>query len=150
MMTMREIQKKLRKNNSKNYTLYVFCNFISLMLITAYSAMMFSPTVLKVLPEGGDSRKQVTAIFVLACVGCVVFTIYAAGLFFRKKSKEIGTMMALGASKKRLRPILLSETVMLSGLSSLVGTAAGMPFAWLIWQGFRLLVVNSKENEPGL
>ena len=35
MMTMREIQKKLRKNNSKNYTLYVFCNFISLMLITA-------------------------------------------------------------------------------------------------------------------
>ena len=145
MMTMREIQKKLRKNNSKNYTLYVFCNFISLMLITAYSAMMFSPTVLKVLPEGGDSRKQVTAIFVLACVGCVVFTIYAAGLFFRKKSKEIGTMMALGASKKRLRPILLSETVMLSGLSSLVGTAAGMPFAWLIWQGFRLLVVNSKE-----
>lgn len=145
MMTMREIQKKLRKNNSKNYTLYIFCNFISLMLITAYSAMMFSPTVLKVLPEGGDSRKQVMAIFALACVGCVVFTIYAAGLFFRKKSKEIGTMMALGASKKRLAPALISETVMLSGLSSLIGTAAGIPFAWIIWQGFRLLVVDSEE-----
>ncbi len=145
MMTMREVQKKLRKNNSKNYALYTFCTFISLMLITAYSAMMFSPTVLKVLPEGGDSRKQVMAIFALACVGCVVFTIYAAGLFFRKKSKEIGTMMALGASKKRLAPGLISETVLLSGLSALAGTAAGIPFAWLIWQGFRLLVVDSKE-----
>ena len=144
-MTMRVIQKKLRKNNSKNYTLYTFCNCISLMLITAYSAMMFSPTVLKVLPEGGDSRKQVMAIFALACVGCVVFTIYAAGLFFRKKSKEIGTMMALGASKKRLTPILISETVTLSGLSALAGTAAGIPFAWLIWQGFRLFVVDSNE-----
>lgn len=145
MMTMRDIQKKLRKNNSKNYTLYTFCNFISLMLITAYAAMMFSPTVLKVLPEGGDSRKQVMAIFALACVGCVVFTIYAAGLFFRKKSKEIGTMMALGASKKRLTPMLISETVTLSGLSALAGTAAGIPFAWLIWQGFRLFVVDSDE-----
>lgn len=145
MMTMKDIQKKLRKNNSKNYTLYAFCNFISLMLITAYSAMMFSPTVLAVLPDGGDSRKQVMAIFALACVGCVVFTIYAAGLFFRKKSKEIGTMMALGASKKRLAPGMISETVTISGLSALAGTAAGIPFAWLVWQAFRLAVVDSAE-----
>lgn len=145
MKTMREVQKKLRRNNSKNYGLYTFCTFISLMLITAYSAMMFSPTVLSVLPDGGDSRKQVMAIFVLACVGCVVFTIYAAGLFFRKKSKEIGTLMALGASKKRLAPGLISETVTLSGLSALAGTLAGIPFAWIIWQGFRQLVVDSEE-----
>lgn len=145
MMTMRDVQRKLKKNNSKNYVLYTFCNFVSLMLITAYSAMMFSPTVLKVLPEGGDSRKQVTAIFVLACVGCVVFTIYSAGLFFRKKAKEIGTMMALGASKKRLKPGLVSETLTISGLSSLIGVVTGVPFAWLIWQAFRLLIVDSSE-----
>ena len=39
-----------------------FCNFISLMLITAYSGMMFSPTVQTILPDGGDSRKQMYAI----------------------------------------------------------------------------------------
>lgn len=145
MMTMKAIQRKLRKHNRKQYSLYAFCNFISLMLITAYSAMMFSPTVLSVLPEGGDSRKQMIAIFVLACVGCVVFTIYSAGLFFRKKSKEIGIMMALGASKQRLAPGVISETAIVSGLSALAGTVCGMPFAWLIWQAFRLLVVDSAE-----
>ena len=55
------------------------------MLISAYSAMIFSPTILTVLPEGGDSRKQMIAIFVLALFGCTVFTVYAASLFFRKE-----------------------------------------------------------------
>ena len=70
------------------------------MLITAYSAMMFSPTVLNIFPEGGDSLKQMYAIFVLALVGCIVFTVYASTLFFRKKSRQLGILMALGASRR--------------------------------------------------
>ena len=46
--------------------------------------MMRSPTILTVLPEGGDSRKQVMMVFVLAVLGCGVFTTYASGLFFRQ------------------------------------------------------------------
>ena len=42
--------------------------------------MMCAPTILEVLPEGGDSRKQVDMIFVLAVLGCAVFTAYAAGV----------------------------------------------------------------------
>ena len=93
MMTMKSLEKKLQKADRKQAALYLFCNFVSLLLITAYSAMMFSPTVLKVLPEGGDSRKQMTAIFVLALFGCVVFTIYASSLFFRKKARQLGTLI---------------------------------------------------------
>ena len=74
-MTMKELEKRLRKQDYQQAKLYLFCNFISLMLITAYSIMMLAPTVLEVLPEGGDSRKQMVAIFVLAAVGCVGFTI---------------------------------------------------------------------------
>ena len=70
MTTMRDLEKKLRKLDYHQARLYLFCNFISLMLITAYSIMMMAPTVLEVLPEGGDSRKQMVAIFVLAAVGC--------------------------------------------------------------------------------
>ena len=83
MKTMKELEGKLHRAEWKQAILYLLCNFLSLMLITAYAAMMFSPTVLNVLPEGGDSRKQVMAIFVLAMFGCVIFTIYAASLFFR-------------------------------------------------------------------
>lgn len=145
MITMNKINKSLRKANRRNAALYLFCNFISLMLITAYSAMMFSPTVLNTLPEGGDSRKQVIAIFVLACFGCVVFTIYASNLFFRMKSREIGIMMALGASRERLAPGLFKEIAVLSGGSAAVGIIMGVPFAWILWQAFSLFLVNSED-----
>ena len=66
MMRMQDVFAKLRRANRKNATLYLICNFVAMMLITAFAAMMFSPTVLTILPEGGDSRKQVYAIFALA------------------------------------------------------------------------------------
>ena len=80
MKTFSEVYAKLRKNNKKNYLLLMGCCFFSVLLITAYVTMMRSPTVLNVLPEGGDSRKQVMAVFVLPVVGCGVFTTYASML----------------------------------------------------------------------
>ena len=109
--------------------------------------MMFSPTVLLVLPEGGDSRKQMTTIFALALFGCVVFTIYASNLFFRRKSRQLGTLMAIGASRKRLAPGLFREVLLLSCASSLLGIAAGSPFVFLLWSGFRLFIVDSQEMQ---
>lgn len=147
MMTMNQLENKLRKADSKQAALYLFCNFVSLLLITAYSAIMFSPTVLLVLPEGGDSRKQMTAIFALALFGCVVFTIYASNLFFRRKSRQLGTLMAIGASRKRLAPGLFREVLLLICASSLLGIAAGIPFVFLLWSGFRLFIVDSQEMQ---
>ena len=86
-----------------------------------YPAMIpdvYKRQVLTVLPEGGDSRKQMIAIFVLALFGCTVFTVYAASLFFRKKSRQIGTLMALGASRRRLAPGLFREVFTLSTVSA--------------------------------
>ena len=145
MSTMQFMERKLQKADRKQASLYLFCNFISLMLISAYSAMMFSPTILDILPEGGDSRKQVYAIFALSLFGCVIFTIYAASLFFRKKSRQLGILMALGASRKRLAPGLFREVFTLSASSSVLGIVAGFPFVWLLWNGFRLFLVNSEE-----
>ena len=70
--TMAELESRLRRTNQKQAALYLFCNFISLMLMTAYSGLMFSPTVQDIFPPGGDSRKQLYAIFVLALFGCVM------------------------------------------------------------------------------
>lgn len=147
MTTFSSLLRKLQKSEQKQALLYLFCNFVSLLLITAYSAMMFSPTVLLVLPEGGDSRKQMAAIFVLALFGCVVFTIYASCLFFRKKARQLGILMALGASRKKLAPGLFQEVITLSGISSLIGIIAGFPFVWLLWYGFRIFIVDSAEMQ---
>lgn len=145
MKNLKNLEQKLQRADRKQATLYLFCNFISLMLITAYAGMMFSPTVQTILPDGGDSRKQMYAIFVLALFGCVVFTVYAASLFFRKKSRQLGILMALGASRKQLTPGLFREVLLLSGVSSLLGILAGFPFLLLLWNGFRITMFDTAE-----
>lgn len=145
MMNMKQMEQKLQRADRKQSRLYLFCNFMALMIISAYSALMLSPTVQKVFPEGGDSAKQMYMIFVMTLVGCVVFTIYALGLFFRHKSGQLGVLMALGASRKRLAPGLFREVIFLSGVSATAGTAAGFPFVWVIWHAFRLFLVDSSD-----
>lgn len=145
IMNMKQMEQKLQRADRKQSRLYLFCNFMALMIISAYSALMLSPTVQKVFPEGGDSAKQMYMIFVMTLVGCVVFTIYALGLFFRHKSGQLGVLMALGASRKRLAPGLFREVILLSGVSAIAGTVAGFPFVWVIWHAFRLFLVDSSD-----
>lgn len=146
-LSMKTMEQKLQKAGRKHSRLYLFCNFIALMIISAYSALMCSGTVQTVFPSGGDSRKQMYAIFVMTLVGCIVFTVYASGLFFRHKSAQLGILMALGASRKRLLPGLFREVLFLSGASAGAGIIAGFPFVWLIWSFFRLVLVDSSEME---
>ncbi len=145
LFTMKGIEQKLQKAGRKQAYLYLFSNFVALMIITAYAVLMLSQTVQAAFPKGGDSRKQMYMIFVLTLAGCVVFTVYAAGLFFRHKSKQIGVLMALGASKKRLMPGMMREVLLLSSLSAVSGILAGFPFVWLLWGLFRLVLVDSSE-----
>ncbi|OUQ39858.1 FtsX-like permease family protein [Faecalibacterium sp. An122] len=140
-----EVCGVLRRKNKSRYALLAGCSFFSVLLITAYSCMMRSPTILSVLPEGGDSRKQVMMVFVLAVVGCAVFTAYAAGLFFRQKSRETGVFLALGAARRQLQAEMGKELAVLSLLSCAAGALLGGPLAWGVWQIFRLFLVDSQE-----
>lgn len=145
MQTFSQVYAALRRANRKQYMLLASCSFFSVLLITAYVCMMRSPTILSVLPEGGDSRKQVMMIFALAVVGCGVFTTYASGLFFRQKSRETGVFLALGASRAQLRRELGRELALISFGSCAAGAALGAPLAWGLWQIFRMCVVDTDE-----
>ncbi|MCI9121408.1 MAG: FtsX-like permease family protein [Oscillibacter sp.] len=140
-----EIYARMRRKNQKQYVLLVGCCFFSVLLITAYVCMMRAPTVLNVLPEGGDSRKQVMMIFTLAVLGCAVFTTYASGLFLRQKSRETGVFLALGASRAQVRRELYRELGVISLGSCAAGAVLGGPLAWILWQFFRLCVVDTEE-----
>ena len=145
MKTFSQVYARLRRKNRGQYALLALCCFFSVLLITAYVCMMRSPTILSVLPEGGDSRKQVMMVFVLAVIGCGVFTTYAAGLFFRQKSRETGVFLALGASRRQLRSEMGKELAVLSLGSCAAGAVLGGPLAWAVWQLFRLFLVDSQE-----
>ncbi|HIX90378.1 MAG TPA: ABC transporter permease [Candidatus Agathobaculum pullicola] len=145
MRTFTQIYATLRRKNRGQYALLSGCCFFSVLLITAYVCMMRSPTILAVLPEGGDSRKQVMMIFILAVIGCSVFTTYAAGLFFRQKSRETGVFLALGASRWQLKRELRRDLTVISLGSCAAGAILGSPLAWALWQIFRALVVDTQE-----
>lgn len=145
MNTFSKVNAALRRQNIKHYMLLAGCCFFSVLLITAYSCMMRSPTILSVLPEGGDSRKQMMMIFVLAVIGCGVFTTYASGLFFRHKARETGILLALGATKKQIGTNLLTEISLITMISSALGALLGIPLSILIWNIFRLLIVDSMD-----
>lgn len=145
MRSLSDVFTTLRKKSRGQYLL-LFCSlFFSVLLITAFCLMMRSPTVLNVLPVGGDSRKQVMMIFVLAVIGCGAFTLYAAGLFFRQKSREMGTFLALGASRKLLFVQLRREVGTIAVLACAIGMALGTPLAWLVWSIFRLTLMDTPE-----
>ena len=140
-----EVYALMRRKNKKQYGLLAGCCFFSVLLITAYVCMMRAPTILNVLPEGGDSRKQVMMIFALAVLGCGVFTIYASGLFLRQKSRETGIFLALGASRAQVRTELYRELGVISLGACAAGAVLGGPLAWILWQIFRLCVVDTEE-----
>lgn len=145
MTDLHEVTRALRRKNISQYGLLWGCFFFSVLLITAFVTILCSPTIQTILPEGGDSRKQVMMIFVMTMIGCGVFTIYASGLFFRYKSREVGSLLALGAGKKAVGKILLRELAMIALSSCILGSVLGSPLAWLLWKGFRLLIVDTKE-----
>ncbi len=145
MKRLDQVFSTLRKKSRGQYVLLFGCLFFSLLLITAFCLMMRSPTVLNVLPEGGDSRKQVMMIFVLAVIGCGAFTLYAAGLFFRHKSREMGIFLALGASRAVLARQLRREVSVIAVAACAAGLALGTPLAWLVWSIFRLTLIDTPE-----
>ena len=145
MTNFSEVYRHLRRKNWRQYSLLAGCAFVSVLLITAYACIMRSPTILTVLPEGGDSRKQVMMVFVLAVLGCAVFTIYASGLFFRQKSRELGVYLALGATRRQLGAELNKELIVMALVSCGAGMALGGPLALGVWQIFRAMVVDTEE-----
>lgn len=144
-MNISKIYGKLRKGNIGNYRLITGCIFFSILLISAFAVMMQSHTIQTILPEGGDSRKQMYLIFGIAVFGCLVFSVYAASLFFKSKSKEMGVMMAIGAPKHVLARLLMKDVAIISIISSVAGAVLALPLAAGIWQLFKLIVANTDE-----
>ena len=141
---------KLRKNNKKEYLQFQFCVTLSILLITSYLVIYGSGLVQKTLPNGGDSRKIADMIFFLAAAGCVMFSIYAASLFLRYKSRETGIFLALGAGKSKLGRALFTEIGKMMVRCSVVGILLGIGLASVIGVIFEHIASSGNDNRFSL
>ena len=147
MKTFSDVSRTLRRSKRGQYALLGACLFFSVLLIATYAAIMRAPMVLHTLPEGGDSRKQVMMIFVLAVIGCGVFSLYAATLFFRQKSRDTGIFLALGATRGAIERQLMGELALLAVVSCAAGILLSFPLVYAIWQLLRLFIVDTAEMQ---
>lgn len=144
-MTLRQVWKKSKAHNKEAYRQFCFCIGFAVLLITSYLMMLESPLIQQTLPDGGDSRKQVYMIFALAAVGCIIFTIYAAGLFLRYKSREIGVFLALGTEKRVVKKMLLGEVFAYTAVMIGIGIAGGCAVSLCLGLIFENLVKNISD-----
>lgn len=144
-MNLSKVTSKLRSKNISQYTLLSLCTILSIILVTSFSLIYFSDTIQSILPVGGDSRKQALLIFIIAIIGCGMFTTYASTLFFKGKSREYGIFLALGAPKSNLKKLLLKDVFSIISFSCIVGLILSIPVSFLIWKLFQLLIVDTKE-----
>lgn len=144
-MTMNKITAKLRRQNKEQYRLTGICIFLSVLLVSSFSIMFFSPTVQEFLPAGGDTRKLMWLMLGVVAIGCLMFTLYGSSLFFRKKSREFGVMLALGAEKKELARQLSAELAAVVAGYVFSGILLAVPVSWLIWKLFQMMVINSAQ-----
>lgn len=144
-MTLHNIFLKLRKQNKGQYLMLGFCISLSVLLITSYALMYLGPTVQDFLPEGGDTRKLASLLLAVTAVGCTIFTLYASGLFFRYKSREYGIFMALGTSKKALRPLLFRDLAQLTIISTVIGLVLSVPASFGIWKLFETFLLSTDD-----
>lgn len=150
-MTMSKITAKLRKKNRDQYLLLGICIFLSVILVTSFTMMYFSPSIQELLPPGGDTRKLMKLMMGVVMIGCLIFTLYGSSLFFRKKSREFGVMLALGEERGALAGQLVKELAAVVVKYVLSGILLAVPVSYLIWKLFQAIALNTArlKYRPG-
>lgn len=144
-MTMNKIIAKLRKNNKEKYRILGVCILLSILLVTAFTMMYFSSSVQEMLPPGGDTRKLAGLLLGVTVIGCIIFTVYGANLFYKYKSREFGVMLALGEQKKRLAGWLAAELSAIIIKYTVLGLILSIPASYLIWKVFTAIVISTSR-----
>ena len=144
-MTMSKITAKLRRKNQEQYRILGVCILLSVLLVSSFTIMYFSPSIQGFLPPGGDTRKLMWLMLGVVVIGCLIFTLYGSSLFFRKKSREFGVMLALGAQKKDLARQLFEELAAVVVKYIFGGLLLAVPASWMIWKLFGMLLINTAQ-----
>ncbi len=132
-VSRRDILIKLMKHNKNNYILFITSVIIIVTMVTSFALTLYSPTVNKVLYQGGTTQEAFISMFALMMFGGMIFTIYAHSLYLKFKSKEIGLYISIGVTEKDIVKLLHTETSVINIISSIIGLIISIPFTYFTW-----------------
>lgn len=113
------------KRSIKDYIVYLITVTLAFSLIFAFNLIIFSDDIIGLSSQMKNLQSVImfVSIIVIFVIGWLIH--YTTKFMFEKRSKEFGTYMILGISKKKITRLFLIENVLLGfislGLSIFIG-----------------------------
>ncbi|MBW7475859.1 FtsX-like permease family protein [Paenibacillus oenotherae] len=137
---------KLLHNNRGIYGLYLIVLAITVATCYNFMAIQYNTAFVQLAEQLQSAVvASMTCGFVLLCT-VVFFLWHANGFFFKQRQREIGLYMLMGISTSRIGRVLAIESMLLGGLSLLIGLPVGL----LLSRLFFLLLGKAMFLEEGL
>ncbi|KYG30499.1 cell division protein FtsX [Alkalihalobacillus trypoxylicola] len=137
MNTQKLVLRSMRKN-IKMYYLYFFAMIFSISLYFIFSTLQNDQTVVEMVQASMNFSTAFQIAGILLILITIVFTMYATGIFIRRRSQEIGLYQLIGLSKAWVARVLILEHIILGLGALLIGTLVGA----LLSRLFLILFMN--------
>ncbi|WP_159882305.1 ABC transporter permease [Paenibacillus puerhi] len=128
-----KIAYKLLTNNLRIYGLYVIVLVVTVATYYNFVAIQYNDTFVQLTQRLQSAVvASMTSGFVLMCT-VVFFMWHANGFFFKQRQKETGIYMLMGISSSKIGRVFAIESMLLGGLSMVVGLTVGVMFSKLFF-----------------
>lgn len=127
-MTLFEFAWKNISRDKKNY-IYYFVNCVfSVFVFFLFSVLSFHPA-LKVIDANSAMGLTLAVGEAISVAFSICFISYSMGCFLKNRSRQLGLITTLGASKKQLNRLIFMENMLVGMLSIVTGILFGMVFS---------------------
>lgn len=128
-----KIAYQLLKNNLKIYGLYFLVLVVTVATYYNFTAIQYNDMFVQ-LTERFQSAvvASMSAGFVLICT-VIFFMWHANGFFLKQRQKETGLYMLMGISTSKIGRVFAIESILIGGLSLLIGLFIGILFSKLFF-----------------
>lgn len=124
------------KRNTRVYLAYFLSSVFTIMVFFSFAVNLFHPVIAS--RNGGAIELIMGQTEVAILVFSFLFVFISVNAFLKVRSKEFGTLMILGMSKKQLRRLVFLENMIIGCLAIIAGITMGLAFS-----KFLLMVLSS-------
>lgn len=127
-MTLFEFAWKNISRDKKNYISYFINCMFSVFVFFLFSVLSFHPA-LEVIDVHSSMGLTLAAGEAVSVAFSICFISYSMGCFLKNRSRQLGLITILGASKKQLNRLVFMENMLVGILSIVTGILFGLVFS---------------------
>ncbi|MCG7409504.1 ABC transporter permease [Paenibacillus sp. ACRRX] len=124
-MTFRQFAIKNVQRNYKAYLAYFLSSTFSILVFFLFAVNLFHPKIGESFTSGPVHAVLSAGEFAIS-IFSLLFILYSVGTFLKMRSKEIGLLMMLGATRKQLNRLISWENIIIGLTAMVTGITAGL------------------------